>query len=442
MNECFDQLQNTPHTFVPNLPNMPTCCVPGCRSGYASSTTPSDITYHKFPKETGRRDKWVRCIHRDFTPNDSHRVCSLHFRENDFKLTSTDSNSRRKRTNPLHRRYLKPAAYPSVFPNQPSYLTSEPTSERSDSATSTARLEAEANRLAQQIADFEQQDVIHSLEDIEQFYKNSTSVRNVFVVKNSNKLFLHTLNVFASSLSIDICIVVDENLYFTASRKGHVINRSLLSCMHFKKQLLRYSDLENLFSYLNNHDFEGISNICQQLDNYVETNETLNESQRTKYSFLIEQLNLVEVSPNRRRYSGSTLVSSLLWQSHSTACYQSILDSDHLTLPSVGTIRSLTAGFQHNDPTTREYLKRRRVELSDMEANVLLVFDEVYVYQRPDYHNGRFYGLTSESNDPASTVLVFLIRSLASSYNDVVAMIPLSSLTVEILNLYFEKSSI
>ena len=418
---------------------MPTCCVPSCRSGYSSSSPQSDITYHKFPKEISRRDKWVRCIHRDFTPNESHRVCSLHFRDNDFKIASTDSNSRRKRTNPLQRRYLKPTAYPSVFPNQPSYLTFEPPSERSDSATSTARLEAEANRLAQQIANFERQDVIHSLEDIEQFCKNSTSVGNIFAVKNCNKLLSHTYHFFDSSLSIDICIVVDENLYFTASRKGHVISQNLLSCMHFKKQLIRYSDLENLFSYLNNHDFEDISNICKQLESYVEKNESLNESQRAKYSFLIEQLDLVEISPNRRRYSGCTLVSSLLWQSHSTACYQSILDSDLLTLPSVGTIRSLTAGFQHNDSTTRAYLKRRRVELSDMESNVLLIFDEVYVYQRPDYHNGRFYGLTSESNDPASTVLVFLIRSLSSSYSDVVAMIPLSSMTVEILKFSCRK---
>lgn len=109
---------------------MPTCCVPGCKSGYAYLPTPPGVTYHKFPKDTNRCDKWIRCIHRDFTQNESHRVCSLHFRDSDFKLASTDSNTRRKRTTPLQRRYLKPVAYPSVFPNQPSYLSSNPPSER------------------------------------------------------------------------------------------------------------------------------------------------------------------------------------------------------------------------------------------------------------------------------------------------------------------------
>ena len=131
---------------------MPTCCVPSCRSGYASNPNPGHITYHKFPKDKDRREQWIRRIHRDFTPNEGHRVCSLHFRESDFKTSSEDQNTRRKRSSEaLQRRYLKINALPSLFENLPCYLSVEPAHERGTRATSTARLDAENTRLSEQI---------------------------------------------------------------------------------------------------------------------------------------------------------------------------------------------------------------------------------------------------------------------------------------------------
>ena len=146
-----------------HLARMPTCCVPGCRSGYSSSPKLPNVTFHNFPKDIDRRDLWIRRIHRDFIPGDAHRVCSLHFCDSDFKSTSADTNQRRKRPHEqLSRRFLKETAFPSLFENLPSYLSVEPAKEREGHATTSARFEAENARIMQQISDFQDADIIHT----------------------------------------------------------------------------------------------------------------------------------------------------------------------------------------------------------------------------------------------------------------------------------------
>ena len=41
------------------------CCVPGCRSGYASENPDPTISLHLFPKDDESRQKWIRAIPRD-----------------------------------------------------------------------------------------------------------------------------------------------------------------------------------------------------------------------------------------------------------------------------------------------------------------------------------------------------------------------------------------
>ena len=424
---------------------MPTCCVPGCASGYPSQPRSDGdrITFHKFPADDERRRLWIRKIHRDFTPSDSHRVCSLHFVESDFKTSSSDRNKRRKRPHEsLQRRYLSASAYPSVLPNLPNYLSTQPAHVRSASATSTARLEAENQLLAQQIAAFEQADIVDCLDDIEAYVVNQLNSQTRYdVVRNGSFLFIVSYDFTDTRLTISTCISVNESLHFSVSKNGTEIESKHLTCMQYTKQLIRFSDLENLLSLISNYTVDSvtITEACDMIENYVEKNDSLSDIHRNKYHFLIEQLNLVEKPVNRRRYSTNCLIQSLLWQSFSTSCYRSLIESECLTLPSIGTLRSLSSGFQHNDATIREYLLKRRNQLSDMESNVLLVFDEIYVFQRPDYHNGRFYGLTTKDNEPAKTVLVFLISSISSSYNDVIGMVPLTGLTTDVLKDLCEK---
>lgn len=100
------------------------CSAFGCKSGYASQASSSDVkpTFHTYPLRNKQLlALWLeRNPRRNFTPSKYSRLCSLHFKESDFITTSQDSNPRRRRRDgaaSLKVRYLKPDAVPSVFAN-------------------------------------------------------------------------------------------------------------------------------------------------------------------------------------------------------------------------------------------------------------------------------------------------------------------------------------
>ena len=83
------------------------CCVPECRKKcYVENGL--KISYFKFPEEKDMFKKWIVAIRRDvgedFQGTEHTRVCSRHFKQDDFKL----SFAKRKRD-------LKFKGIPSVF---------------------------------------------------------------------------------------------------------------------------------------------------------------------------------------------------------------------------------------------------------------------------------------------------------------------------------------
>ncbi|KAK3708826.1 hypothetical protein QZH41_019572, partial [Actinostola sp. cb2023] len=84
------------------------CCVPLCGG---DSRYDSSLSFHRFPKETKAntavRKQWLakiqRKIGKTFQISSATRVCSRHFRKEDFKPATSD------------RPYLKRGAIPSIF---------------------------------------------------------------------------------------------------------------------------------------------------------------------------------------------------------------------------------------------------------------------------------------------------------------------------------------
>ena len=66
------------------------CSAFGCKSGYASDNTPKEITFHSFPLQNkDQLDAWIRANPRkDFTPSKHSKLCSRHFKEEDFNWIS------------------------------------------------------------------------------------------------------------------------------------------------------------------------------------------------------------------------------------------------------------------------------------------------------------------------------------------------------------------
>jgi hypothetical protein len=127
------------------------CCAFGCKSGYDSQTTATDVAFHSFPTDPELREKWIRANPRKaFKPTKNSKICSLHFQPCDFVEGRSDTNkSRLNSKSPKRmRRYLKPGAMPTVFAHAPSYLLKPASVQRSTSkAISCSRRESERKRL-------------------------------------------------------------------------------------------------------------------------------------------------------------------------------------------------------------------------------------------------------------------------------------------------------
>ncbi|XP_046664296.1 THAP domain-containing protein 6-like [Homalodisca vitripennis] len=67
---------------------MVSCVAYGC-SNNSNKNKGSNITYHSFPKNEDLKRKWMNALKRkDWAPSKWSRVCSAHFKEADFDLTS------------------------------------------------------------------------------------------------------------------------------------------------------------------------------------------------------------------------------------------------------------------------------------------------------------------------------------------------------------------
>ncbi|KAH8035385.1 hypothetical protein HPB51_005109 [Rhipicephalus microplus] len=103
---------------------MPTCCVPGCTSGYRNDTSPSVRHFFSAPSDERLRAAWNRAIPRaDKDLTTKSRVCSIHFHDQDIRKTYVHVINGETVEIPRGKWSLVEGALPKVFPNLPSYLS-------------------------------------------------------------------------------------------------------------------------------------------------------------------------------------------------------------------------------------------------------------------------------------------------------------------------------
>jgi hypothetical protein len=86
---------------------------------------------------------------------------------------------------------------------------------------------------------------------------------------------------------------------------------------------------------------------------------------------------------------------------------------------------------------TTEYLRTRIKSLSQRERVSSIILDEVYSAKRIEYVNGQFYGL--ENSDITKTLLCFMVKSLSNKYEDIVAMVPLASISSQVIKSWWDR---
>ena len=435
---------------------MPTCCIPNCRSGYTSETEDhSTISFHRFPLKEPLKSIWLKNIHRrDFTPTSNTRVCSLHFSDDDYKQQTTDTNQRRRKRRTmgaLQRKTLKDDAYPHIFPGLPSYL-SETVTRRSDPATQSKRIRIEHERHEELVSAAEAEEKISALSDVVEKFSRSANVPSNFVLypSNSEDYRLFTRLSDSPNPKIVSAVKVNSNLTFTVFHCDRQLKQSeYSSVMQDSVRISYYSDFLNLLAYVNSMDLipddsNALLKIAiDNIDTFIACNDNhdYSDEQIAKLKFIREQLVLVDKNSKLRRYSVDLLVNCLLIYSTSSAAYRFLLNSKILSLPSVRTLHRLTQHFKVDSVNEmKRYLQKRRASVSEVDAVVSLVFDEIYINKLIDYADGKFLGLSEDGKSPASSVLCFMINSVASKYCDVVRLIPLSGLTIDKLDKYFHDT--
>lgn len=132
---------------------MPSCCcVPGCVSNYYQKLKPA-VGVFIFPKDAAKREKWLKSIHRsDFVPSKRSAVCIKHFDER--YIVREDSVTRPDGTVLTVKREklkLTPDAVPTIFFNQPKYLTTELPPVRKDPSARREEIKRRENARKQQV---------------------------------------------------------------------------------------------------------------------------------------------------------------------------------------------------------------------------------------------------------------------------------------------------
>jgi len=109
--------------------------------------------------------------------------------------------------------------------------------------------------------------------------------------------------------------------------------------------------------------------------------------------------------------------------------YNVLLQENVLSLPSVATLKKITRKVDAStNVDDASYLQLRVSKLQEHERAVILIIDEIYVSKRIEYAGGDVVGLTPDGK-VASTLLCFMIKSVAGHYKDIVALYPVQKLT-------------
>jgi hypothetical protein len=419
------------------------CAAYGCKSGYSSDGR-KDISFHKFPQNEELQKKWIKANPRkDFVVTKHSRLCSLHFTESDFITERTDSNSRRRRkhaTTQLTRRYLSECAVPTIFPNAPSYLSSEPTTSRASasSATSSGRQRQEAERLETLIEQFELQDKITSLSLAEvaaRLLSESAVPPGFQVVVIDGLLLIYRVQLDNCIPDITASITVKPDFSLTCAVNKKLIPASQLCDLTTDGSVETLSQLQNIMARVNawcdastKPEQLMFESLLQCLEELLATLEVDSDEHR-RFTFIQEQLKLARKNKHSRHYSPQLIIFSYLLHAASPAAYNTLLDNEVLCLPTVKTLNKITKHLNSNSGLDNlSYLKLRVSKLNEFERTVVLIIDEIYVAKRVEYSNGEVQGLTSDGA-VASTLLCFMVKSLVNKFKDVVAIYPMATLT-------------
>jgi hypothetical protein len=247
--------------------------------------------------------------------------------------------------------------------------------------------------------------------------------------------------------SVAFCLSVEATLAFTMWSNDVKVPRNAIAHITKSDTFSSCSEVLNTLSFLKNRSEQqctppkdAIQQCVSLLESILPELQQEDSIIHSKIAFLTEQLELSLLKPKQRRYSAFLLASATMWQTTSTALYKQMYKSTLLNLPSVDYLQRLRSALSVEtglSTSTKNYLTARIANLSENNRLVSVLIDEVYSAKRIEFSGGKFYGL--ENAEATKTLLCFMVSSVAGSYRDMVAMMPIVKIDASVILSNFEK---
>lgn len=424
------------------------CCVPGCDSNYVGRELKSVF---RFPSDNEGRKNWVRSIHRDnFEPNKNSVVCEDHFLETDIireDVIKKPDGSILTCTRKIPK--LKDGSFPSIFKNQPSYMSRVLPKKRKTPEERHMQIETLKKQKEAKIIELERINSFCDLSNnIESFYDKTL---DYIVIKNENSVTFCKITIpFEGSPKINLSVCINPFLQINVYLKDVNITNNIFSLLN------RSDDFScNSWTVLNDvlrSSCKFISMPPQQTESdefqyksYLKAAQlslkachsiiTNDNVIRPKIQFLEEQIELILMESIR--YTSRMLVWACVLCFNNPSGYIALRNSNVLTLPNKRYLDTfkMKLGCDNSGLSKQQsaYLKKKKQCLESNELYVNLLIDEVYVRPDVSYKAGKIEGMVVQNNElkAAETVQTFMISSIMSNYKDVVGLFPQTHICAE-----------
>ena len=315
---------------------------------------------------------------------------------------------------------------------------------RSTQSSAESRFKNDQEQLDKSVSLYFEKMKISTIEDLKNKIDTSAFPEGYSIVYSENRLMILSLEINPNfGPKVSSCLSIFNNLEFEMICMEKKIPIKEVFHIAPSGTIESTDSVYNILAHLKNMSSSqsftlSIDAILSKLSTIFEEHEEQIQY-KGHFQFIVEQLKLSTKNLLNRRYSPSLLAAASLWHSVSPALYRILIRDESLCLPSIRHLRRFTSGLSVTagiSEATKEYLRERIKKLNERERMVNILFDEVYSARRCEYSNGKFYGYDT-SDGTAKTVLCFMLTGVASSYKDIVCMVPLSTINANIINKWF-----
>lgn len=378
---------------------MPTCFVPGCRTGYGQS---KGVHLFSPPSDKMEFQKWVQAIPRkDKELTRKCYVCYCHFSEEMIIKVDTFNINGETVQLPRSKWKLKPGAVPHIFPNLPKYLSKpiknrKPPSDRKNNQTSN--LSVKFNK--------SERDLVCKEQEVNQN-------EGTLGTKQQNDLTKKDLRKGSDA----------QQIIASLRKKIHNQNRNLVRTQNkLKVAKARITALEKEINVLKNDVTKS-----KQL-------KFLSKKQKIIVDTMLKKCEK-EKCKTGVRYDDEFLLDSLLLKIKSPKGYRHCLQHNLLPLPAESHLRKLVKGMKCRYGINKHAVDAISNYFSDKDENSrngILIFDEVKLREEMQFNSNSLKvdgfidlgGSTPETNkiQLANHALVFMYVPLLFNWVQPVAV--------------------